>query len=406
METFTYSRKPSSQLLQGIKILDLTRLLPGPLATMFLADMGAEVIKIESPKSYDTVRDFPPMIQGESIAYLGFNRNKKSLCLDYTHPEGKAIFLKLVAQSDMLFEQFRPNFLAKFGLNYEELAKINPKLIYVAITGYGQEGPLSHLAGHDLNYAAQAGILSLTGKPNQIPEMLGFQVADIAGGAYMAMIGALAALHYRYRTGEGQLVDISMTDGTIPLAINPFLMEHVAGIKQQRGEYFLSGGMVNYGIYACADKKYIALGTLEAKFWIKLCQIIQKPEWQNRCLPAPHDTLSVWKQELAEIIAQKTQLEWVQIGKEHDIPISPVLEMPDLEKDEHIQARNMIITQQHPKIGEIKGIGNPIKFSKTPTQINWTAPRLGEDTQAILKELGYTNEQIQIWQKENIIKIA
>ena len=194
-------RKPNTGPLQGIRIIDLTRLLPGPLGTMLMADMGAEVIKIELPQSPDYVRKFPPYLKGESINYQSFNRSKLSVLIDYTSPEGKAKLLDLIATADVFVEQFRPNYLQKMGLGYDDLKAINPRLVYVSVTGYGQTGPYSHLAGHDLNYIAYAGVLGLNGQANAAPVVPGVQLADIAGGSYMTVIGTLAALQARHNTG-------------------------------------------------------------------------------------------------------------------------------------------------------------------------------------------------------------
>ena len=381
------SRKPQTGPLQGIRILDLTRLLPGPLGTMLMADMGAEVIKIEDPNAPDYVRVFPPFVGGESVNYLAYNRSKKSMFLDYKTEEGRKIFFELVKTADVVVEQFRPNYLDKIGLGYEEAKKINPKIIYVSVTGYGQTGPYAHLAGHDLNYIAYAGVLGITGEMDAPPTMSGVQLADIAGGSYMSVIATLSALHSRTQTGAGQHVDVSMTDAVMPLLSVSYAIYSATNHPQNRGTLPLSGGMPNYGIYECQDKKYIALGTLEPKFWGKFCDLTHKPDWKMFMVPQNTEQLLSFKNLIGELFLEKNQLEWVKFGLENDLLISPVYGLEDLENDPHLQARQMVIETEHPTAGKLKSIGVPLKFSETEAKPSWAAPILGEDTEEILKEL-------------------
>lgn len=380
-------RRPTQGPLVGIKILDLTRLLPGPLGTMLMADMGAEVIKIEDSKSPDYVRAFPPYLNGESVNYLSFNRSKLSLSLDYSTPEGQAIFFELIKTADVVIEQFRPGFLDKIGIGYKAAKAVNPKIIYVSITGYGQSGPYTMLAGHDLNYTAYAGILGVTGEIHQAPTVAGVQLADIAGGSYMGVIATLSALHARNQTGKGQHVDVAMTDAVMPL-LSAVYAQYAGGEKNiNRGELPLSGGLPNYGVYVCEDLKYIALGTLEPKFWAKFCNLIEKTDWLAFILPKNNDELTIFKAKIGALFISKPQSYWTDFGLQHDILISPVYELADLENDPHLQARQMIIEQTHSVAGTFKSIGVPIKFSETPANPSWPAPTMGEDTEAILNEL-------------------
>jgi alpha-methylacyl-CoA racemase len=386
------SRKPTTGPLQGIRILDLTRLLPGPLGTMLMADMGAEVIKIENPNQPDYVRMFPPYINGESANYLAYNRSKKSLLLDYQSAEGQAVFFELIKTADVVVEQFRPGFLDKMGIGYQQAKTFNDKIIYVSVTGYGQTGPYANLAGHDLNYIATAGVLGLTGESEHAPAIPGVQLADIAGGSYMTVVATLAALHARTHTGTGQHVDVSMTDAVMPLLSVSYAQWAASQTPQVRGQMPLSGAMPNYAVYACADAKYIALGTLEPKFWGKFCDLQQQPNWKMYMVPQTEAQRQAYKAEIGALFAQKTQKEWVNWGMENDLLISPVYDLPDLEDDPHLQARQMIVTVEHPKAGTLKGVGVPLKFSETQAQPAWAAPLLGEDTEAILKELGLASE--------------
>jgi alpha-methylacyl-CoA racemase len=384
-------RKPQQGPLQGIRILDLSRLLPGPVGTMMMADMGAEVIKIENPNQPDYVRNFPPFYEVEdenhkkieiSANYIAFNRSKKSVFLDYNTLEGKNTFLELVKTADIVVEQFRPNFLDKLGIGYEQAREANEKIIYVSITGYGQTGKYAQYAGHDLNYMAISGILGLTG--NTEPTVAGVQIADIAGGSYMCVIACLSALHARNFTGKGQHVDVAMTDGIMPLLAIPFTQFQATQQAQKRGEMPLSGGLVNYGVYICADEKYIALGALEPKFWIKFCEVFQRTDLMGLAMPQGKDILEKNKRILADFFKTQSQQYWLKASETYDLLISPVHDLQDLASDVHLQEREMIITQNHPQIGDIQSIGIPIKFSETPAKPSWIAPELGEDTAEVL----------------------
>ncbi|MBO0951848.1 CaiB/BaiF CoA transferase family protein [Fibrella forsythiae] len=390
------SRNPVTGPLCGLRILDLTRLLPGPLGTMLMADMGAEVLKIENPNSPDYVRMFPPHINGESVNYLAYNRSKKSVLLDYTTEEGRNAFLKLIDTADVLVEQFRPGQLDRLGLGYEAVHARNPQLIYVSVTGYGQTGPYAHLAGHDLNYLGLSGVLSLTGEPDQPPVIPGVQLADIAGGSYGCVMATLAAVYARQQTGEGQHVDVSMTDCVMPLLSVAYAMFAGTGIVPEQGRMPLSGGQPNYGVYRCRDEidpdsgnavfRYVALGTLEPKFWQKFCAVMNRPDWPGFMLPQSSDEADQYRRQIQALISERTQSEWVQLGIEYDLLITPILTLDQLANDPHLHARRMIIAQQHPVAGPVAAVGVPIKFSATPAHPAWPAPVLGADTADVLGE--------------------
>ncbi|MDX2305866.1 MAG: CoA transferase [Microscillaceae bacterium] len=401
--TASPSRKPQSGPLLGLKILDFTRLLPGPLATMMLGDMGAEVIKIEAPDFYDYTRDMPPHKEGESLSYLAFGRSKRSLCLDYQSEEGRSIILDLVQQSDILLEQFRPGVMQKMGLDYETLKAIHPALIYVSITGYGQTGPYAHLAGHDLNYITLAGILS--GNSGQTPQIPLIQIADIAGGSYMAVTACLSALYARSQSGLGQWVDVSMMDGAMPLAVNTLSLFWANYQNIRREEFLLSGGMLNYNIYPTQDGRFVALGTLEPKFWERFCEAVGKPDWKNRMYTQNPQELQTYKAELSALFQTQTGAYWHEWGIQNDLLLNLVYEQGDIEHDPQVKARQMVIEQEHPKAGKIKNLGVPLKFSGTPAQAQWVAPMLGEDSVAILQEMGISEQKIQELVDRGILKI-
>ena len=382
------TRKPLSGPLVGLRVLDLTRLLPGPLGTMMMADMGAEVLKIENPNSPDYVRMFPPYQNGESLNYIAYNRSKKSVLLDYTTAEGRETLLQLAETADVLVEQFRPGHMDRLGLGYAAVHERNPRLVYVSVTGYGQTGPYAHLAGHDLNYLGVAGVLGLTGEPDQAPVVPGVQLADIAGGSYGCVMATLAAIYARERTGEGQHVDVSMTDCVMPLLSVAYAL-HTGGQNPVRGEMPLSGGQPNYGVYRCADEadghpRYIALGTLEPKFWQKFCTVVNRPDWLRFILPQSALQRADYKASIQELIQQQTQAKWVKLGMEHDLLITPVNTLDELATDPHLLARQMISTQIHPVAGPVPAVGVPLKFSATPARPAWPAPQLGEDTATVL----------------------
>ena len=389
--------------LAGVRILDFTRLLPGPMATMFLADMGADVIKIEDPDSPDYIRDFEPRSNGMSILYLSLNRSKRSLALNYLSAEGKQTILDLVKTADVLVEQFRPGIMQQLGLGYDALKQINPKLIYVSITGYGQQSNMAMAAGHDLNYIAIAGALGITGIQSGAPVIPGFQLADIAGGSYMAMNAVMAALYQREKTGKGDWVDVSMTDAALPLSALQFAYQQGTKKGIGRGEYELSGGLANYNVYKCADGKYIALGSLEPKFWNKFCARAGKPEWQTEFVKKG-EALEDLKRDVAAFFVTKTRSEWVDFFKQDDICLTVINELDELEHDPYLNQRGMFVQNEHPSVGKYKTINQPLKFKETTFDNNWNAPELGSDSASILKELNYTETDIANLLQKGIVK--
>ena len=388
--------------LRGVKIIDFTRLLPGPMATMLLADMGADVIKVEDPDSPDYVRSFEPMIDGISVFYYALNRNKRSLGINYLSDEGREVINALVREADVLIEQFRPGVMKKFGLDYDTLKAINPKLIYISITGYGQDSSLALAAGHDVNYLAIAGLLGITGTAEGGPVIPGFQAADVAGGSYMAMNAVTAALYQRERTGAGQYIDLSITDCMLPFMALPFAEYQAIGKRQGIGQFQLSGGQANYNIYKCGDGKYIALGSLEPKFWDKICLKLNHPEWRERIINDAEGHKQI-RQELQEIFQTKTRDEWCLFFADSDACISPINELDEIADDPHLNERKLFTSFQ---VGDkmIKTIAQPVRFAGNTHIENWIAPQLGEDTVAILREMNWSDERIKELIHAKIIK--
>jgi crotonobetainyl-CoA:carnitine CoA-transferase CaiB-like acyl-CoA transferase len=367
---------------------------------MLMADMGAEVIKIENPESPDYVRVYPPFLHGESLNYLSLNRSKRSMALNYSTEEGRETFLQLVETADIVVEQFRPGYLDTLGIGYAAAKVRNPGIIYVSITGYGQTGPYASLAGHDLNYLALSGVLGMTGAPGEAPTPPGMQLADIAGGSYMAVVATLSAVYARQQSGLGQHVDVAMTDAVMPL-LSLAYAQFIGGQPPMRGEMPLSGGLPNYGIYPCADGKYIALGTLEPKFWGKFCTLINHSEWIHFMLPENSSQLPDFKAKITNLFRTKPQSEWVKFGHDHDLLITAVLDPAEIQNDPHLRARNMIEEQDHPRAGRYSMIGVPLKFSLTKAQSAWPAPVFGEDTAAIFRELEELKKQATGYTKKS-----
>lgn len=366
-------------VLNGVRIIDLSRLLPGPLATMLMADMGAEVIKVEDPNAPDYTRFMPPQLKGEGVNYLALNRNKKSVSINLKSDEGRAQFYELCKSADIVIDSFRPGVLAKMQLDYDTVKQHNPKIIYVAVTGYGQTGPYKNMAGHDINYLAYSGVLGISGTPENVMKP-GIQIADIAGGSYPTIIGCLAALLHRNRTGEGQFVDVAMTDCVLPF-LSFYLTETLnSKTTYKRGEHPLAGSLVNYNLYKCKDNKWIALGSLEPKFWINFCAAINKPEWASKMMDADV------KVELEALFLSNTRDEWIEKTLKADCCIAPIYELDEIDKDPYHQERNNFVELEHETLGKIKMINQPIKFSAIPSQQNYTAPpKMGEHNKDYLK---------------------
>lgn len=389
----------SSLPLNGIRILDLSRLLPGPLATQMLGDMGAEIIKVEDFSSPDYIRFFPPFVGDDSALYLSLNRNKKSLSLNLKTEEGKNIFLELMKTADMVVEQFRPGILDKMGMGYARAKEVNPKIIYVSITGYGQSGPYAQKAGHDLNYIAMSGVLANTGNKEK-PVIPGVQIADVSG-SYAAVNGCLAALFQREKTGEGQHVDISMSDSAMPFATLIHAQAWAENKNVERGNFQLSGALVSYNVYETSDNKFVALGALEPKFWKAFCLAVNQPQWENR-LFATSEEIQQLKNDVVALFKSKTRKQWEEFSEQHDVCLSPVLDTNELQNNPHLLARKMIV-QSEMENRKWNTIGPVVKFSESGTELFNPAPKLGQHTQQILKEIGLSDEEIQELRTRGIV---
>lgn len=370
--------------LQSIRVLDLSRLLPGPFCTMLLADFGAEVIKIEAPDLGDYARQYEPKIDENSVMFHSLNRNKKSVTLDLKTDEGKDQFFQMVGKADVVVESFRPGVMKRLGLDFPVLEKINPRLIYCAISGYGQTGPYAEMPGHDINYISYAGLLELMGEKDGKPIVPAVQVADLAGGAYPAVTGILLALLEREKSGKGQFIDISMMDGVISLLQSTLPNYLMKNIPSKRGEQMLSGGLACYEVYQTKDGRWLAVGALEMKFWRVFCQKIGKPEW-IALLNEPDEVQYKLKHDIQTVIYTKTLAEWMDIFEDAEACVSPVLNFAELVNHPQVQARKMFEAIEQDGI-PVKHIGIPIKLSRTPGKIRAAAPKLGEHTEYYLNQ--------------------
>ena len=344
--------------LSGIRVIDFTRLLPGPLATHLLAQMGAEIIKIESPKRMDYVRLSGAQVDRASILFHQLNHNKELRSIDYNSEAGKEEVLDLIKDADILMEQFRPGAMQAWGLGYEDVKQINPNIVYLSLSGYGQEGSFRNEAGHDMNYLALSGILSLLKDEQGKPVVPGTQFADI-GGSYMAIMALQAALIKRFQTGEGSWVDVSLSDALTPLLAIPYGL-HSGGMDPKQFNLINGKTTVNYAVYQCADDKWLAVAAMEIKFWNQLCAVMDKPDWKR----SNEFELLVTvfpKQEVEALFKTRTQAEWMKLFQGQDVCVAPVLEVEELEEILYHQEKQTFEPFQTPNGEELKTIGLPFK---------------------------------------------
>jgi crotonobetainyl-CoA:carnitine CoA-transferase CaiB-like acyl-CoA transferase len=383
--------------LAGLKVLDLSRLLPGGFCSLLLADFGADVIKVEDTGLGDYVRWAPPYYEGaeqsaRGALFLSLNRGKRSIRVDLKTEQGKQVLLRLVGDADVLLESFRPGVLDRLGVGYERLKQENPGLVYCAITGYGQDGPARDRSGHDMNYLGLGGILGLTGEADGPPVQSGAQIADLGGGALMGAIGILVALRERERSGIGQLVDCSMFDGSLSwLAMVAAAALH-SGRADQRGENSLAGAIICYRPYRCADG-YVTLGALEPKFWSAFCAGVGR---EDLCGSAFEKPGSDAHRAVEEIFAARTREQWRQFASEHDCCLEPVLDVGEALESDLVRAREMVVELAQPGAERpVKLLGAPIKLSRTPADpTRAPGPGLGEHTEEVLAAAGFSREEI------------
>lgn len=369
--------------LAGIRVLDLTRLLPGPVATLHLADLGAEVIKIEDPQVGDYARTLGTGTGEDSAYFRMINRNKQGLKLDLKKPEGVEIFLRLARAADVIVESFRPGVVDKLGIGYATVAALNPKIAYCSISGYGQDGPYRDLAGHDINYLGYAGVLEQIGVEGSQPAIPNFQIADLLGGALTGVMGILAAVVEAQRTGKGRYIDVSMTDSVLAHTYFAMLRLNDAGHSAARGTDLLSGGLPCYATYRCADGKYMAVGALEGKFWQSCCAVLERPDWVKRQWDG------VLRAEMASLFAARRRDEWAALFAAVDCCVTPILSPEEALTNAQISARGMVV-----EVDGLTQFAPPLKLSEHEFTIRQPAPKAGEHNEAILSAAGYSAGQI------------
>ena len=376
--------------LEGLKILDFTTLLPGPYATLVLADLGAEVLKVSSPSKRDIVLEYEPFVEGTDIAaneaWLG--RNKRNIFLNLKHPKAIAIVKQLIQEYDIVIEQFRPGVMEKLGLGYEALKAVNPALIYCSLTGYGQTGPMAKAAGHDCNYLARSGNLAMAGYRDAGPAPMNIQIADICVGSMNSVVGILAAVQYRNRTGKGQYIDVAMLDGLVPFTAMDGTRFLATGEDCGRESRRLNGGSL-YGSYETKDGEYLSVGSLEPKFWAAFCTGIGCPDLiEGTVEPENIDTV---RERVRGVLKTKTRDEWTAIFQELDCCVEPVLSLKEaLLEDEHIRERNLVVEVEVPCTGgkKVKQLSSPMKLSECPVTYDLGGYPLGYHTQEVMDVLG------------------
>ena len=379
--------------LEGVRVLDLTRLLPGPVLTLHLADLGADVIKIEDTGAGDYARTLGAPPGRTAPVFLAINRNKRGMTLDLKQADGVQIFLDLARTAHVVVEGFRPGVVDRLGVGYAAVRAVNPAIVYCAISGYGQTGPYRELAGHDLNYCSLAGLTDQVGETGRDPVVPNFQVADILGGALVPAMGILAALYDAQRSGRGRYVDVAMSEGVFAHNVQALSAVATRGRANAAGDDLLSGREACYRVYRTADGRHMAVGALEAKFWNEVCDVLERPDlashhWAAGGDPAPAIAA------LQAIFATRTQAAWVEAFAGHDCCVSPVKPFEEALDDPQHLARGMVVRAPHPTEGEVLQIAPPLKLSDYTFEVTRPAPTPGQHTDEVLRELGLAEAAI------------
>jgi crotonobetainyl-CoA:carnitine CoA-transferase CaiB-like acyl-CoA transferase len=399
--------------LEGVRILDLSRLVPGAFCTMLLGDSGAEVLKIEAPEItgfMGSARSLQKTENRRQVAYYAPDRNKKSIVLNLKSEAGREIFYRLSRRSDVIVEGFRPGVVKRLGIDYETIKKLNPKIIYCSLSGYGQDGPYRAFPGHDINYISMAGILDLIGSSGGPPAIPLNLVADFAGAALYGALCISLALVARNKTGEGQYVDVAYMDGAVSLMTSFNCGYFFNGSMLKRGESWLHGAYPYYGVYETKDGKHITIGCLEPHFWENLCRFLGREEYIPYHFTLEHtfhkpenEKWDEIRHSLERIFLTKTRDEWFELLIRNDIPAGKVYQPDEVFNDPQVLHRQMVIEVEHPTLGKIKQVGIAPKLSNTPGKVRSLAPLPGEHTDEILGELGYKLQEIENLRQEGVV---
>ena len=399
--------------LDGIKILELTRVGPGAFCTMMLGDMGAEVLKIEAPPSGKLAGSgaSPKPEQARRLATSFTNRNKKSMTLNLKDPTGQAVLQDLAKSYDVLVEGFRPGVMKRLGGDYETLRKLNPRLVYCSLSGYGQDGPYKDFPAHDLNYLSLAGVANLIGPTEGPPSIPLNIIADYAGASMHGVTGIMFALFARERTGKGQFVDVSYLDTTISLlAATPNVRDYFGdGVIPGRGKGVFGGGHAFYGFYETKDNKMITIGCTEPWLWENLCDALNRPDLKDCGMKEgdfanpPHEKHAYARQELQKIFLTKTREEWFDFLTKADVCVGKVYDVPEVFRDPQVKHRQMAVELDHPVAGKVTQAGIAVKLSETPGSIRSFSPSLGQHTEDVLRGIGYNDAKIAELREKHIV---
>jgi crotonobetainyl-CoA:carnitine CoA-transferase CaiB-like acyl-CoA transferase len=376
--------------LSGITVIDLSRLLPGPYCSMILADHGARVIAIEDKR-----------FLADGLFFNLINRNKEHMALNLKSAEGKEIFFQLIKNADVVLEGFRPGVVDRLGVDYQAVSKLNPRIVYCSITGYGQDGPYRDRVGHDANYLSYAGVLNLIGEADRPPSIPGVQFADIAGGGMNAAIGILLALFAREKTGKGQYIDISMTDGMVGFLPASLFFSQVTGQEPRRADSFLSHRYACYNTYETSDGRYLSIGAVENRFWKKLCEVLKVPDFA--ALQYDDERRQEILEYMRTTFKSKTLEEWEEILGDLDICWGRVQSLREVLEDPLFLEREMVVELQGRDGKESKTLGVSVKLSDTPGSVRTPPVDFGESTAAILGELGYSQKEIKALEEKEVI---
>jgi alpha-methylacyl-CoA racemase len=387
----------SGEPLRGVRVLDLTRLVPGPVCTLHLADLGADVVKIEDTGAGDYA---PPALRAI------VNRNKRGLQLDLKRPEGAGAFLCLARSADVVVEGFRPGAMARLGLGYEAVAAVNPRVVYCSLTGYGQSGPYRDRAGHDLNYCGHAGVTEQIGVDADTLALSNLPIADLMGGALSAAMGILAALFDAARTGRGRHLDIAMADGALAHAVMPLATLAAHGHTRPAGADTLSGGLACYALYRTADRRFLAVGALERKFWDALCDVLERADLKPLHRSGDAAIEARVRGELAAIVGARPLAHWEARFGAADCCVSPVHTLEEALADPHFRARGMVLDSVDPTVGPLTQVACPVKMSRYGFELRRHAPRPGEHTVEVLREAGCTESVIAALLEKGVARAA